>query len=237
MKANKIKSIDKIRFRLFKESDTEAVYNLIVVSFSKFDPMGIHLKFDYKDFKEIVRDALNNYAEIIVVAEETDTKRIVGCEVGMPFRKLNIEGNEAILKDNTLEIDISQIQDKDTKTKLDFIELLDVYLMKDFYYKHKKQGDLNKIIFTDNFCVHEDYFGSLLSEMLFYNYCKQLKEHGYKHMYGIVHNDKADTINKKVLKQEVVKSLKIALVDGDKRIKEFTKRVICFENIEFVPRF
>ena len=204
---------ENFKFRCLKKNEILKCAELILETFSKFDPFILKLKLSIEELKDTVINDLNKIIDdnLITICLD-DSNNIIGCYAGF---KLNHLPEIKILKKRNKFITYNP-EDIITKLqKLSILENIDNNLIYEKYLMHELNNELDKTIFCDYYCISLKYFQTNLAKLLAFHFFENCKMEGIENIYGSFYNIKAIKLLKKNFDANIVDKIKVKFTDDN----------------------
>jgi hypothetical protein len=206
-----------LRFKTLEYNELDKCAQLLSSVFSLYDPFIVLLEITKEQlYAIIVRDLNTIINDNLITICLNKTDEVVGCYAGFKLSKLDLFEN-----DNKLNNTITVKGLKTLEERLSLLDLIDFTLLKPFYEQHKKDDELDKAIFCDYFCIHEDYFKTKLAKQLAFEFFTNCHKNGIKHIYGSFFNEKAMSLLTKYFDARVVNTIKVKFEENDLEYKVY----------------
>lgn len=235
-KQNKqVKQVKDLQYEILKKEDIDESAKLIAKIFSKYDPFIVLLKIKEEELLPVIKQDLEKHivSKLAMVVKEPDTKRIIGCVLGI---KLSLFSLKEKVK-NEIVIDLNQLDTMTKEQKLEILDDIDSSLIEASYKDHLRYEELDKSVFCDYFCISDDYFNTNLAERLISNYYYYIWSNNLIHIYGSCFNQKTIHLTSKLTNPEISKIIKIKFIKDNKLFKEFDVTMLHIYKDNIKPKF
>lgn len=208
-----MEKLEDLKFRCLKKDEIFKCAELILETFSLFDPFILKLKLSKEELKDTVINDLNKIIDDNLITICVDnSNNILGCYAGF---KLNHLPEIKILKKRNKLITYKP-EDIITKgQKLSILENIDNNLIYDRYLMHEFNNELDKTIFCDYYCVSLNYFQTNLAKSVALHFFENCKKEGIKNIYGSFYNIKAVKLLTKNFDANIVDKIKVKFTEDD----------------------
>ena len=175
-------------FKTLERSEIDECAKLVARVFALYDPFIVELKItEYEMFVRTKSDLEKAVDDQLITICKTKTNKIIGCFVGFRWSNENFERKEVAHIPTHYKINDALSQED----RFNILVNIDGYMLGDCHELRKKRKELDLCVYSDYYCVAEEYFRSNLNAELIFQHFKRLQSKGIKYGYGSFFNPKA----------------------------------------------